>query len=224
MLQYFKTTPLSKNALLSAIVLILGVYLTVSGIFPLFIACWLFIITSALALTIQYNSKAISALFHPVTNKKTLLWIIPVVPFTLAISMFSSYLGTLLGQTSVANEALGHGDTTSKIINLLLISISLVGEEMITAAATMPFFSLLQKKYNQRTALILASIIGAILFGSMHVVAYDFNLYQCIVAVGLTRLPFNWLWFKSDSLWPGIIAHIIYDWALFIPMIIVSMA
>lgn len=109
---------------------------------------------------------------------------------------------------------LGNGDAHSKIINLALVTISLVGEEMLTSAVTMPFFSLLRKKFSDRGALVVASVIGAVLFGSMHLVMYDFNIYQCIVTIGLTRLPFTWLWFKADNLKPAIVAHRVYDWII----------
>lgn len=40
-----------------------------------------------------------------------------------------------------------------------------------------------------------------------------------LVITGLGRLPFTWLWIKSDSLWPAIGAHMVYDAVVFLPMI-----
>lgn len=62
-------------------------------------------------------------------------------------------------------------------------------------------------------------MIGSVFFGLMHVNAYDFNMYQCIVVTGLTRLPFTCLWKKSDSSPTAIVAHILYDVILFLPEI-----
>lgn len=56
----------------------------------------------------------------------------------------------------------------------------------------------------------------------MHFKIYHGNLYQCLVVIGLTRLPFNYAWRKADSLWAGIIAHIIYDWIIFVPAMLIG--
>lgn len=90
---------------------------------------------------------------------------------------------------------------------------------MITAVMTLPFFSLLLSRVDEDKAWWIAAVIGSVLFGLMHVNVYHFNMYQCIVATGLTRLPFTWLWKKSDSLTTAIVAHILYDVILFLPEI-----
>lgn len=77
-------------------------------------------------------------------------------------------------------------------------------------------FGLVEKPMH---AWIAASVISSLLFGMMHVNVYHWNMWQCLVVIGLTRLPFNWAWRKTDSLWGGIWAHIIYDLIIFVPAI-----
>lgn len=34
--------------------------------------------------------------------------------------------------------------------------------------------------------------------------------------VGLTRIPFDWAWYKTNSLWTGVAGHIIFDLLAFL--------
>ena len=102
-------------------------------------------------------------------------------------------------------------------VTKLKVSFSLIGEELITASVAFPAYVFLKSRMDASKAWIYASIISALLFGMIHVNIYHWNLWQCLVATGLTRLPFNWAWKKTDSLQGGIWAHIIYDLIVLIP-------
>lgn len=119
----------------------------------------------------------------------------------------------------VANSALGTGSQSTKLIRVFWISVSLIGEEIITASLTFPLYTLIHKKLDNKKSWIIAAIVGSLLFGLLHFRAYNWNLYQMFFPIGLGRLPFTWLWIKSDSLWPSIVAHVLYDLILFLPMI-----
>lgn len=114
------------------------------------------------------------------------------------------------------------GSTIYYVISLLKITFSLVGEELITAAVAFPVYHFLVKRLPTKWAWVIASVFSAFLFGLMHLKIYHGNLYQCIVVIGLTRLPFNYSWRKADSLRARIIAHIIYDWIIFIPAMLIG--
>ncbi len=109
------------------------------------------------------------------------------------------------------------GPMLGRIVDLLELTFSLVGEELITAAVAFPLYHLASKKLPAQWAWVVASVVSSLLFGLMHFKIYHGNLYQCLVVIGLTRLPFNYAWRKADSLWAGIIVHIIYDWIIFVP-------
>ncbi|WP_338129584.1 CPBP family intramembrane glutamic endopeptidase [Ligilactobacillus saerimneri] len=68
----------------------------------------------------------------------------------------------------------------------------------------------------RRLAWIIAMLVSSLAFGMMHYNAYNWNLFQMLVTIGLTRIPFDWAWYKTDSLWTGIIGHIIFDLLAFL--------
>lgn len=219
MLNFFKQHPLTKFWPLSIISLLLGAYFATSQILPGILVYFVFLFFGGLSLYLQYGKGALSAAFNT-PKRNSWKWVIPIILITLILSFFFSFLGSLLGQSMAENGALGTGTTSQKVIRVLWICLSLVGEELITAALTFPFYSLLNKKLSNKQALLLASLIGALLFGMLHFKVYHWNLYQMLFPIGLGRLPLTWLWFKADSLWPAAIAHILYDVILFIPMIL----
>ncbi|KRL89946.1 hypothetical protein FC46_GL000442 [Lactobacillus kalixensis DSM 16043] len=213
LLNFLKQAKLSKLAPFSIIVLLLATFLGTSHILPSILPYFVFIVFGLLALYLQYSSKIIPLIFEkPAKNS---WWkIVPIVIVTLIIA----YVLSLFSST-VANSALGNGSQSDKLLRLFWISVSLIGEEIITASLTFPFYTLIHKKIGDRGSWLYAAIIGSLLFGLLHFRTYNWNLYQMMLPIGLGRLPFTWLWIKSDSLWSAIIAHIIYDLIVFLPMV-----
>lgn len=222
MLENIKETPLSSKAWLSIPLILLGIYGGTASPFPLYLKMFCLALAGGFSLVLQYNAETLKTLLKP-SRKGTWKWLILIVLITFVISFAALGLGDVLGFSSASNAALGEGDALSKFLNGIMVSISLIGEEIITAAIAFPLFTLFVKKMDDKKAWFVAAVLSALLFGLMHVYAYNWNLYQCLVAVGLTRLPFTWLWVKADSLRAGIIAHIIYDAVLFIPMIVAAL-
>lgn len=219
MLDFFKQRPLVKFWPLSIITLLLGAYFATNQILPGILVYFVFLFFGGLSLYLQYGKGVLRAAFS-FPKQNSWKWLIPVILVTLVLSFFFSFVGSLLGQPLAENSALGTGTLHQKSIRILWICLSLIGEELITAALTFPFYSLLNKKIQSKHALLLATLIGALLFGMLHFKVYHWNLYQMLVTTGLGRLPLTWLWFKADSLWPASIAHILYDLILFIPMLL----
>lgn len=59
-------------------------------------------------------------------------------------------------------------------------------------------------------------VVSSLAFGTMYYNAYEWNLYQMLITVGLTRIPFDWAWYKTNSLWTGVAGHIIFDLLAFL--------
>ena len=38
-------------------------------------------------------------------------------------------------------------------------------------------------------------VVSSLAFGTMHYNAYEWNLYQMLITVGLTRILFDWAWY-----------------------------
>lgn len=223
MLTHLKETKLSAKAWVTPFIILLGVIGgTTKGLLPFPLQASSLLIAGALAIAIQFGPVTLKRVLGPM-KKGMWGWIILVILLSFALAFLTTFIGdTVLGIKPIANSALGDSTPWSKVYRFILVSFSLIGEEVITAAIAFPLFNLFAQKEETKKAWLKASIISALLFGLMHVNAYHWNLYQCLVAIGLTRLPFNWLWVKSDSLRGGIIAHVIYDAVIFIPMIIAA--
>ncbi|MGM0216544.1 CPBP family glutamic-type intramembrane protease [Enterococcus sp. AZ109] len=97
------------------------------------------------------------------------------------------------------------------VVLLLTTLIALVGEELATAVVTFPIVHYLTKKVSLNQAFLISSIFS----GMIHL-----PTHQCIVVIELTRIPFNYAWKSDDSLRGGFYAHIIYDYFIFLIVII----
>lgn len=219
MLKQLDNAKFGRLIWLSPFIMVLGVYGGTTSALPL-PWIWLVVCGSA-ALYLQFGGTEV--LKGSMQRMKKGSW--KIVPLAIVISFVCSYaalfLGQLLGFGSVENaNAFADGSIMSRLIHLAELTFSLVGEELITASFAFPVYVFLKDKVEKPMhAWIAASIISSLLFGMMHVNVYHWNMWQCLVAIGLTRLPFNWAWRKTDSLWGGIWAHIIYDLIIFVPAI-----
>lgn len=98
----------------------------------------------------------------------------------------------------------------------------LSGEEIIVILPLIIIVSLLvhKIKISKKVAIIIATIVTAIMFGSLHLPTYQWNLFQCFGIIAMARVPFTIASLKSNSMISGIICHISYDWVMFAIMII----
>lgn len=140
------------------------------------------------------------------------------------ISIITMLFGKLIGVNGYKDNLVFFNlseKSDEYIIQLFLTSwIQLIGEELITAIVCLPIFIVLKRYLSKRLSLFLAMVISSLIFGLLHIETYHFHLYQALVVIGMIRLPFTYLWFKSNSLWGGIIAHICFDYLLFISFLI----
>ena len=219
MLNYLDSRNLSKIWWISAVTIIIGALLGTDSTLPGVLPYFAFIFFGGISLYLQYGRGILAAILEK-PKKGSWKLVIPVLIISYVIAFIFLGIGNLLGNQPVTNGATGSGPVATQLIRLFWICISLIGEEIITAALTLPFVSLLMKRVNKRQAWIYGAIICSLLFGMLHFRAYDWNLYQMLVPIGLGRLPFTWLWVKSDSLWPAVITHILYDVLIFLPAIL----
>lgn len=93
----------------------------------------------------------------------------------------------------------------------------LMGEEMIVILPLIIIMSLLihKAKMSQQKAVIISTIITALLFGAIHLATYDWNLFQCFAMVALSHIPFTIVSLKHDFIVPGMVGHIFLDWLIF---------
>jgi hypothetical protein len=95
-------------------------------------------------------------------------------------------------------------------------AVQLVGEEVLTI---LPFLALLQwlvarGGMRRAAAVFWAWLASAVLFGSVHLPTYDWNVAQCLIIIGTARLVLTLAYVKTKNLWVSSGAHILNDWVL----------
>jgi len=93
----------------------------------------------------------------------------------------------------------------------------LFGEELITI---LPFLALLQwlvggLGVGRRRAIIVAWLASSLVFGLLHLPAYDWNVVQCVLVIGTARMVLTLPWIMTKNIWVSTGAHIVNDWSLF---------
>lgn len=184
---------------------------------------WLALLAAGSAVLVLMFGKDTFLSFFKKMNKGSWKPILVAIVLGYVISIGASAISPLLGLGTLAENnivnSLAQPTLWGNIVNLTTIAISLVGEEVITASIAFPVYYLLVKKIGRKQAWIWAAIISAAVFGMMHFNAYNGDWYQMLIVIGAGRLPFTYAWTKTDSLWGGIIAHVVYDFLIFIPVI-----
>lgn len=93
----------------------------------------------------------------------------------------------------------------------------LFGEELITI---IPFlivlaFGVKKLKMSRKSAVILACVVSAILFGAYHLPTYNWNIVQAVVGIGIARIVLLYPYLKTKNIWTSFIVHVMNDWTLF---------
>jgi membrane protease YdiL (CAAX protease family) len=118
---------------------------------------------------------------------------------------------------NASTSQLGGLDTAGRALFFAKTIPQLFGEEVITL---LPFLALLQLfskglGFSRKGAIIGAWLISSVVFGLMHLPAYDWNLVQCIVVIGSARIVLTLPWIMTKNIWVSTGAHIVNDWLLF---------
>jgi hypothetical protein len=183
---------------------------------------WLALLAAGSAVLVLMFGKDTFLSFFKKMKKGSWKPIFVAIVLGYLVSIVASAVGPLLGQGALQENgiinSLAQPTLWGNIVTLTTLGISLIGEEVITASIAFPVYYLLVKKIGRKQAWIWAALISAALFGMMHFNAYNGNWYQMLIVIGVGRLPFTYAWTKTDSLWGGIIAHVVYDFLIFIPV------
>lgn len=221
MISMLKNTKVSVWQIISAILLLaIGDWLALSGIHilsPLSIFLY-FIIFGIMALLVVLGWTNTKLLFGRLTLKN-LKWI----PFAFFGSFLCSIAFSLIGSAlNLTSNAHSDGDMLlddismlEKGLNLVVMGFSLAGEEIYIAAMFTIVAIVMLKQMNKKQALIVSAIVVMSIFGLTHLSVYEGNVYQCLFIIGLGHLPSMYAFLKSKTLWVPIIAHILYDFAIF---------
>ncbi len=136
------------------------------------------------------------------------------IAITMTVGVAIKVFGTTTGNAGIAEAAQLGG---AQLANFFAkVAVQLLGEELITI---LPFLAILTFARNltgmaRNTAVIVAWLASAVAFGLIHLPTYDWNLIQCLVAIGSARLVLTWAYIWSKNIWVSTGAHIINDWTI----------
>lgn len=147
---------------------------------------------------------------------KSLKYILVVILFDFVISFFMIDFVDMFFETNINLNIVEfeNADIVFKDIILILLW-DLLGEEglklgLYTFLDKIFLYDNLDIKTKEKRYIYIWIIISLI-FGLLHLTAYEFNLLQCILVIGLPNIIYGWLWKKTKNplaLW---IAHVAYD-------------
>lgn len=185
-----------------------------------------FIVLAAglVGLVLIYGYSGLKKAYAPL-NKGSLKIIFLCYIFAWVIGLGTNTLGKVFHQTIVSNPASSEFSSgfLTAITTFFKTGFMLAGEEILTM---IPFILLVhlgsKLNWDKKVVLVAAIILSSIYFGSLHLETYQWNFYQAIVIIGLTRIPFTIATLKLNSIWAGTLTHIAYDWSLFLLIFITS--
>lgn len=146
------------------------------------------------------------------------------------ISIIVGYLLIAIGaiqQGGGSNPIVGIIEKNSNFQNIVLLFntfVQLCGEELITIIPFLCIMFIGVKKFNmtRKSATILGWIVSAILFGALHLSTYNWNIIQAIIGIGIARLVLTYPYVKTKNLWVSSFVHILNDWSIFIPVVLMN--
>jgi membrane protease YdiL (CAAX protease family) len=113
--------------------------------------------------------------------------------------------------------ALAHESGGGRLLFFLQTLPQLLGEELLTL---LPFLCLLaflgrRTGLSPRSAVGVAWVVSALVFGLAHLPTYQWNWAQCLLVIGSARLVLSLAYLWTRNLWVSTMAHVFNDWILF---------
>lgn len=186
----------------------------IGGYLPI-ILCWLIPLLTLRAIATNGYWKAI---FQKI-KRTDVLWMFIFAVLNLIITISLGLLVTHFFQTSPnpVNSMIENLHAAEQVLFFIQTGFQIFGEEIITI---LPFLAILYFTYNhlncsRKAAVIVAWIITALIFATLHLSTYNWNFLQCFLIIAPARLVLTLAYIKTKNIWVSTGAHIINDWTLF---------
>lgn len=224
---FYNGNPMNFTALQSCFLLIVCIGSVVffevgANFLPNFIRPFINIIIPLLAFIIVVKSNW-TKLFRKIHFKDIFL-VFEVLVVNLIVSaimgfLIASFFG---GNPNPVTHIIKQNSTLDNIMFFASTIPMLFGEELITI---IPFLVILQfstknLKLSRKQAVIIAWVLSAIVFGSIHLKTYNWNIIQAILGISIARLVLTFPYVKTKNIWISTFVHVLNDWCLFLPALL----
>lgn len=178
-----------------------------------------------LAVLAMVAGKAWRALFRTPTWRDFLL-MLAIAGANILVSVAIALVLQQLFKMSdnPVSAMLTEASDTARILFYLKTLPQLFGEEVVSI---LPFLAILwfchqRLRLTRKSAIIIAWLCTALIFGAMHLPTYDWNVLQCFLMIGTARIVLLSGYIITKNIWVSTGAHIINDWLLFTLMVLLG--
>lgn len=151
-----------------------------------------------------------------------LLWMVGIAVANLIVSvavvlairsifeMNANPVGGIIGDSSAGGLVLFYARTIPQLF----------GEEVVSV---LPFLAILwfchsKLAMTRKSAIVVAWLGAALIFGALHLPTYGWNFVQCFLVIGTARIVLLVGYIVTKNIWVSTGAHIINDWLIFTVM------
>ena len=164
------------------------------------------------------SGGAWTAIFRPLRVRDA-FWIFGFAILNIAVTFVVGSIMIGVMETT-ANEAVGSVATQSGSALALFFArtaIQLFGEEVMSI---LPFLAILywlvaRRSFSRKTAVIVATVLVAIIFAAAHLPTYDWKVPQTVIGVGVARIVLLLPYIITKNTLVSSGAHIVNDWMMF---------
>ncbi|KYG33415.1 CPBP family intramembrane glutamic endopeptidase [Priestia endophytica] len=143
--------------------------------------------------------------------------------FSVVALLISMSIALLITKSSYALDS-NPSIEDQGIVQVIKLIIGLLGEEILFFSTFFLVLSLcLKKNFKKRMLNLYVSILfSCLVFGLAHLWTYDFNIVQCLIVIGLPSAIKVILYLWSKNLWCTYLQHFMYDFIVFLLVIMYS--
>ncbi|MDR2296756.1 MAG: CPBP family intramembrane metalloprotease [Comamonas sp.] len=190
-----------------------------------FIPTMLFVVVPLVALAIA-TPQHWKALFHRIGWRDVGVMVL-IALLNLVISLAMGWLVKKLHsvESNPVFQAIATQGAAERELFFLRTIPQLVGEELVTMLPMLALMTLFYSRLglSRKSAIVLAWLVSALLFGALHLPTYGWNFIQCFAIIGSARLVLSLAYLWTKNLWVSAGAHILNDWALFGTSLLLAM-
>lgn len=160
---------------------------------------------------------AIRSLFRRLAGRDWFLMVILLLVYlgyTLVATAAAHGLGiTTHADTAMSDLAKGPGGLAIDVAALFELPFLLMGETLFILVPFLFFMAVLVRGFNmeRKPALVVAAIVAGLLFGLLHFQAYQGDIYQMLVIIGLGQIIMFFGYLKTKNLWVSYLVHLFFD-------------